>query len=194
MIDKRHITTALFLALMALVPAEQMEWSRQAIAAGEFWRLFTGHWVHIGTAHLMTNLAGLLVLSWLLPQHPRPIPWILFLLVSPVLISLALLWLLPELDWYRGFSGCLHGLLVYSAILNLNSERRMAGLLLILIALKLFFETVFGSAATTRELIGGQVVTQAHWLGALTGAIMGLPSVFYRRRTERSGVRGAHSP
>ncbi|HEX7718277.1 MAG TPA: rhomboid family intramembrane serine protease, partial [Woeseiaceae bacterium] len=42
-----------------------LRFERTAIADGEPWRLVTGHFVHLGAAHMLMNAAALLLL-WLL--------------------------------------------------------------------------------------------------------------------------------
>ena len=44
---------------------ELLRFDRGGIAAGELWRLLTGHFVHLGVSHTLLNLAGLL-LVWVL--------------------------------------------------------------------------------------------------------------------------------
>jgi len=52
-----------------------LRYERAAIAHGEWWRLATGHWVHLGLRHLLADAAGL-VLLWMLYARelsPRPL-------------------------------------------------------------------------------------------------------------------------
>ncbi|MBL6766171.1 MAG: rhomboid family intramembrane serine protease [Verrucomicrobiae bacterium] len=46
---------------------------RTEVVAGEFWRLFTGHWVHVSGAHLIGNLALIVVAGGLLERRSRGI-------------------------------------------------------------------------------------------------------------------------
>ena len=45
------------------------------------------------------------------------------------------------------------------------------------VVLKLALEDTFYTQEMVNPLIGGRVILQAHWLGALTGAIAGLLSI-----------------
>lgn len=173
---------AALLVVAFLWPACALEWSREGIAGGEYWRLLTGNWVHLGLNHLLLNLAGLLVTGLLFTRHP-PLPiWISYLILSPLAISSGLLLAVPVLDWYRGFSGCLHGLLVFTALFNIETDTRWSSTILIFILLKLATEIFLYPAVGENPLIGGHVVVQSHWLGALTGLIAGL---FALRKTTR---------
>lgn len=171
---RRFVGLAIVLSATALLPPTLFEWSHNSVVNAEYWRLATGHWIHLGAGHLALNLAGLAIIGLLFKRHPPLIEWVGYLLISPFLISLGLLSLVPDLTWYRGFSGCLHGLLVFTALFNLSSEKRWSLLVLGFVALKLIAESMLYSPATENTFIGGRVVHQAHWLGALTGAIAGL--------------------
>lgn len=67
---QRFTMLAALLAAAFLWPASTLEWSREGIPDGEYWRLLTGHWVHLGLNHLLLNLAGLLVTGLLITRHP----------------------------------------------------------------------------------------------------------------------------
>ncbi len=178
---------AALLVAASLLPATTLEWSRAGITGDQYWRLITGHWVHLGTNHLLLNLAGLLVTGLLFMRHPPLAWWLSYLILSPLFISAALLLAAPELAWYRGFSGCLHGLLVFTALFNLKSDTRWSLIVLGFIAVKLVFENVLYPAAGENPLIGGAVITQSHWLGALTGLVAGILLLF--RTSPQRAVR-----
>lgn len=88
----------------------QFRYERSALLAGEEWRMLSAHLVHMNGMHLLFNLAGLFLLCellWLdLPvRHGAGL-----LLISAMGVSLMLWWLRPDLAWYAGMSGALHGL------------------------------------------------------------------------------------
>lgn len=172
---RRFAVLAALLATASLLPATAFEWSRAGIADGQYWRLITGHWVHLGANHLLLNLAGVVVTGLLFTRHPPPGWWLSYLILSPLAISAGLLLAAPELAWYRGFSGCLHGLLVLTALFNLRLEPRWSLIVLGFIAAKLVVENVLVPAAGENPLIGGAVITQSHWLGALAGLMAAIP-------------------
>ena len=172
--DIRYLVVAGLLIAAALAPPSQLEWSRPALADFQLWRVFTGHWVHLGLPHLALNLAGLLVLALLFRRQPPVGAWTAFLLFSQAVISAGLWWLTPELEWYRGFSGCLHGLLVFTAIHDLGRDRLWCGLILAAVLIKLVWEQTAGALPGGSELIDGRVITEAHGLGALAGLVGGI--------------------
>ncbi len=112
-------------------------------------------------------------------QHPPLRWWLSYLVLSPLAISAGLLLVDPELTWYRGFSGCLHGLLVLTALFNLKPDTRWSLIVLGFIAIKLVLENILYPAVGANPLIGGAVITQSHWLGALTGLVAGILLLFH---------------
>ena len=166
------MTALQLIAIVHPALADTLEWSRDEIAQGQWWRLLTGHWVQLGMTHLGLNLAGLALLVVLFDRS-LPAKWYAgYLLAAPLAISLCLFWSVPELDWYRGFSGCLHGLFVMLALADLPARRRWNGLLLAGLLTKLLAEPFW--PAGTAGLIGAPVIYHAHWFGALTGLVTGL--------------------
>lgn len=150
-------------------------YERSAIATGEFWRLFTGHLVHLGWRHLALNLVGVL-LVWLLVGSAFSFPrWLAVIGVSVLLVDAGFWWLSPELDWYVGLSGLLHALLVAGAsALALQRDgyaRYEALVLLVLTAIKLGWEQFAGPMPGSETAAGGNVVVDAHVYGAAAGLI-----------------------
>ncbi|RZU38273.1 rhomboid family GlyGly-CTERM serine protease [Fluviicoccus keumensis] len=151
-------------------------WSRPEIAAGEWWRWFTGHYVHLGLRHLLINVLGLLVLTKLFEGVLHPRHWVCLLVLLPMMISSAFWWRLPGLSTYVGLSGVLHGAYVSGAILMAAGRtERWTGLLLLGLGLaKLGTEGISGESAATGVWIGGPVLMESHQLGALAGGGLAL--------------------
>lgn len=168
-----------------------LEWSRNEMAQGQWWRMLTGHWIHLGMTHLGLNLAGLVLLIALFDRSLPPTWYAGYLLAAPVAISFGLVWVAPGLDWYRGFSGSLHGLFALLALANMPLQPRWNLMLLTGLAVKLILEPYFPGGSA--ELIGAPVIYQAHWLGALTGLAAGLLLLFCNRQRLR-GAQGPPSP
>ena len=69
-------------------------YDRAAIAHGELWRIWTGHLVHFGWAHLFVDAGLLLIVGWIAEnQHP----WFMRLGLGllPAFISGCMFWLEP---------------------------------------------------------------------------------------------------
>ena len=73
------------------------------------------------------------------------------------------MWLFsPEVIWYVGLSGILHGLLAAIAW-------QRYPILLVLLMVKLGLEQLYGGLPATANLTGGAVIVDAHLYGAVIG-------------------------
>jgi rhomboid family GlyGly-CTERM serine protease len=125
-----------------------LRYDRAGLAAGELWRLASGHLVHLGWSHLWLNLAGLLLVWVLVGGVFSILQWCLIAIAAIAAMDAGFWFLKPELGWYVGMSGLLHGLFVAGlagALINLPGMRREAGILLLLVAGKLAYEAWSGS-------------------------------------------------
>jgi rhomboid family GlyGly-CTERM serine protease len=103
-------------AAPALAPS--LLYDRAALERGEYWRLWTGHFVHFGWSHLLWNLAVFAVASsWAERVAPRRAR--VLLIVAPPIIGVALFGLDPELGFYGGLSGVTAAMLTFLAFAQL---------------------------------------------------------------------------
>ena len=186
------------LALMITPNAlSDFRYDRAAVLSGEWWRIITGHLVHLNLVHLAFNLFGLVLLCELLW---RDLPWkhgCALLFFSATGTSALLWWLHPELAWYAGLSGVLHGLWAGCALsgcwpmqtrysvapiefplikkcarsMDLVSPRYFFMGALILLVMKLGLETLHGPSPYTEQMIEGPVISASHLYGALAGIV-----------------------
>ena len=162
-----------------------LRYDREAIAAGEFWRLITGHLVHLGPSHFAMNVLALAILAVVLPALATWRQWLLVFLSSALLIDLGLFVFHPAVEWYVGLSGVLHGFWTGGVLLALHARRFEAIPLAVLLLLKLGYEFALGPIPLSGEVAAGPVVSVAHAWGAVGGAVVALASIAVRRR-ERS--------
>lgn len=167
-------TIALLIQLGGNSASEWLRYDREAILAGELWRVVTGHLVHLGWPHFMMNVIGLLLI-WLLFGHTiKQKSWLIIFLVSTLAISSAMLLLNPALQWYVGLSGVLHGMFVAGAVVSIKAGYRAELVLLILLSAKLAWEQLIGPLPGSAEFAGGNVIVDAHLYGAISGLIVTL--------------------
>lgn len=163
-----------------------LEFNRSAIADGQWWRLFSGQWIHYGFFHLAMNTAAFVLCGYLL-LHQLPLPhYLLLLLCSLGTVGLGLYWFNPRLEYYAGLSGALHGLLVAGVFGVLKQRPWLGGAALILVALKLVQEQS-ASFDASHPLLAVPVAVDAHLYGALAGLAWGL--VFWLGRLARSKLK-----
>ena len=150
-----------------------LRWERHAIGA-EPWRILSAHLVHHGWVHLVLNLAGL-ALAWaLFGAALRTLGWVVVMLACALGVAMGLQAFSPEVAWYAGLSGVLHGLLVAGALLSLRSFPGVAGAVLAVLAIKVASEQLGAGSDGVERLISAPVITDAHLYGTLTGLACGL--------------------
>lgn len=174
-LSKRYVCLAASLIVFFAVPADWLELQRTAIIdSGQIWRLITAHWTHLGVAHLILNVAGVLLLAEIFDPDEHWLSWLGCLAGIALAVSASLLLVSPELTWYRGFSGCLHGLFIYEAIRCFSRQKWTSFLVLGAIGVKLLVSGFGVGLNDTEELIGAPVIEMAHVSGAVTGALLAL--------------------
>jgi rhomboid family GlyGly-CTERM serine protease len=163
---------------------EWLRYDRASIADGELWRLVTGHLVHLGLSHALMNIAALAVLTLVLARYLRPLDWLWLYLVSAFAIDGGLFWLSPNVVWYVGLSGVLHGVWAGATVCAWREDKRPAAMLTALILIKLSYETWFGPVPMTGAVADGPVIAVAHAYGAIGGACWGLFVLAIRLRMQ----------
>ena len=166
----RGVTPLLVLALLVMVLqpfAVDLQYERDAFASGEFWRLLTGHLVHVNARHLFSNLAALVMLMLAFGRLYSAAEWLFLSLGCGILISCGLYGWLDNLVWYRGLSGLLHALFAAALLAGACRDRPVywLGLALLIGKLWLDFSGVY-------RALNFAVVAEAHLLGCVSG--MGL--------------------
>jgi rhomboid family GlyGly-CTERM serine protease len=157
--------------LAGLPVTELLRYEREAIAAGELWRLLTAHLVHLGPMHLALNaLAFWLIVVGLQTVPVRPGRLLVYVVVLMLAVSLGLYTFSPELEWYVGLSGVLHGLALLLAFFVLKALGRAVFIAALL--LKVGWEQYTGADLATSELIGGAVIVDAHLYGLIGGVFV----------------------
>lgn len=181
--------TAIFLLLAFLPPVSHLlEYRRELIAAGEFWRLFTGHFVHLNLAHAVMNAVGTVLVSLLFVTEIRRSQWWAVVLAAPVIISVGLWFKQPGLSGYAGFSGVLHGLLYFGVVRLLVTAPLLAGCVLaLLIGRQAWEQTAAYNPDYLRHWIEGRVMPDAHLFGGLTGLVLGGLTLWQDYRAGRLG-------
>ncbi|MCF7495498.1 rhombosortase [Vibrio sp. L5-1] len=163
------IFTSLLCVLFQFEPIQAwVVWDSNAIAEGQWWRILTGNFSHTNYSHLLMNLAGLWIISYLFqPYKKRLIGALLFI---SLITGLALL--LTDIHIYVGLSGTLHGLFGLFALNEALNGRRSSWLLVLGLIAKIAWEQLVGPSSTTGELINARVAIEAHLAGAIAGGFM----------------------
>lgn len=167
---------------------EALRYDRAAILAGhEYGRLVTAHLYHYGLVHFGWNLAGLALVAWLFARDYTARQWLAIVLASTAVIDAGFLLLEPQLQWYVGFSGVLHGLMAAGLVRWWTQQRDPVTVVVTaLFAGKLAWEHAYGAMPFTAATLAIPVVHAAHTYGAVGGAAAAGWLCWRRRRAAPS--------
>jgi rhomboid family GlyGly-CTERM serine protease len=169
--------------LVAWLPAVAVWWQydRQAIATGELWRIFTGHWTHVSVDHLFWDVLLFTVLGVLCEQHCRR-EFVVCVAGATLCIPLTLWVLLPHLSTYRGLSGIDSALFALLAVTHLRQALQeqhrgyIAALSLVCLCFvaKVSYEGMTGGTLfVNSQAVHMLPVPLAHGVGAVVGLVVG---------------------
>ncbi len=158
--------------------AARLQYDRQALAAGEWWRVVTGHWTHWSWDHLLWDALVFTGLGAACERYGRA-RFIAFLAGSVLLVPAAVWAFLPDMNIYRGLSGLDAGLFIMLAFLMTRESIRegcWSGAAILSLASAAFlakvgYEMAVGQAVFVRTEGLFLPVPIAHLAGAVIGAL-----------------------
>ncbi len=154
-----------------------LQYDRVAILDAESWRLLTGHLVHLGLNHYLLNAIALILVWVAVGEYFTNRQWLIVTVVSIAGVN-AGLWIFdPQLIWYVGMSGFLHGLLAAGMVKGFQFLQREAVLGGMVVLVKIVYEQTLGPFPGSEQSAGGSVVVNSHLYGALAG--LGVAAVFW---------------
>lgn len=188
LVDWAPVITLLAICLVLAFGGDEMRrlgrYDRVALESGEYWRLLTGHLVHLSWAHLWPNLAAMAVIGALFQDTFRASDWLVTGLVSAAAIDVGLYLLDPNLQWYVGLSGVLHGFVAAGAVEWILRRQALGWVLAIGLTGKLVYEQTVGAMPFSTGL-GGDVIVAAHLYGATIAVACAAVAHFVRARRSR---------
>ncbi|MCZ6674590.1 MAG: rhombosortase [Verrucomicrobia bacterium] len=185
-------------AVLGLLPEHIQgffQFDRDEVLKGEYWRLFTGHFVHWNMDHLFWDLSVFLICGGLLEWFRRPF-MVGISILGAVIVSLGLLFLQPEMIYYRGLSAIDMGLVAafcliaisYCRLRNRKVMERLWCLCLGACLVKPVLEAFLGTTFFVSEFGWGiQASPLSHVFGILTGLIIASGIFLWKRFLNRPG-------
>ncbi|RUO38118.1 rhombosortase [Aliidiomarina shirensis] len=175
------LVSVLLLAIFLLPESVllQLTFERAPIADGEFWRLFSGQFVHFSWGHLWLNIAGIWVMYLLFAEHTASWRYPLLIGLLAFASNLGMYLFNPEVEAYVGFSGVLYGIFAWGAVVDICKGIKLGWLLFIGIMLKVSWEYFAGPVAIGAATVDNLAVS-AHFFGALGGLILALIQTRWR--------------
>ena len=155
--------------------ADLMQFARADIESGQWWRFITGNLVHLNWRHFSMNAIAFVAIYALYPNVLGLLNWLFVFLISCVAVTFGIWFFSPEVFWYVGLSGALHGILVVLLLLDFFAHRNKLNLVLFtaLIA-KLIWEAWMGPLPGSENTAGGRIVVQAHFYGFVGGLLLSI--------------------
>ena len=167
-----------------------LEFDRQQVLSGEFWRLWTGHLVHANMAHFALNVAAALAIYFMFFTRVRPGELVLYGFLFSALISVTLLSVYPDLVWYNGLSGLLHALVAcFSIRLASRGKARIFWAGLAIVWAKVLLEALHFRSGQENLLGDLTVISEAHLVGAFFGTLVAFVCLPYWRAKNKTGAR-----
>jgi len=143
-----------------------LRYERAGLAHGQWWRLLSGHLVHLDLRHALLNCAGLSLMWALFARDYSPGRWLAVLAAAAAAIDAGLWFGDSTVQWYVGSSGVLHGVLAAGALAHLRRGEREGWALAAVLLVKLLYEHYAGALPFSGS---DPVVVEAHLYGALGG-------------------------
>ncbi len=129
-------------------------------------------------AHAVLNGLGLVLMWALFARDYSPLRWLAIYLTSALAISAGLWFFDPEIEWYVGASGALHGVMTAGTLAHLRRRDLDGWILAVFIIAKLSYEQFAGSMPFAGA---ANTVVDAHLYGAVGGLVLAL---FLRSRRD----------
>lgn len=179
-------TTVVALHAAGIEVQELLKYQRSAVERGEWWRLVTGHLVHGNFQHMALNLAGAGLVAVLFGRDYSAANWWFILLASALSIAVGFVFCEPQLQWYVGLSGVLHGAIAAGIVAWWHYEnRRLTLIAAVLLVLKLGWEQSHGALPLSGDM---PVIVDAHLYGSIGGAVAALILAIRRRHWPRGAT------
>ncbi|BBN81631.1 rhombosortase [Pseudoalteromonas sp. A25] len=177
--QKRYVLPPLTLIivstlLMAFDTHSFLAFDRELVS-DQWWRIFTGQFMHSNWTHLLLNVIGIVFIWVLHAEHRSALSYFCHIIFLALWTGIGIWLFCPEIEVYTGLSGLLHGVIVWGAIKDIHVGMRSGILLFIGIWIKLIWEQVQGPSADVGTLINSRVAIEAHLIGAIGGLLLSLP-------------------
>jgi rhomboid family GlyGly-CTERM serine protease len=182
----KRITPQMGLLLVLFVACVVLQWSglaqslrydRIAIHGGQWYRLLSANLLHLNAIHLWLNMAGLLLVAIFFSRYLSVLRWSVLLVLVAAGVTLGLYWFKPQLIYYVGLSGVLHGLFAAGSLAEIRRFPLSGWLLLLVLVAKLVWEQLYGAVPGSASLIHGRVEVDSHLYGFISGVLV--MAIFY---------------
>jgi len=151
-----------------------LEYHRDKIAAGELWRILTGHLVHTNTWHMLLNLTSLLFIGLLFGTLLSAKVWIAAFVFCSLAVSAAYWFIATQFIIYVGLSAALYGVIIIGALEDFNDNKLIAGSLLIIVTGRVIWQQFDGASDSLADMVDSRVAIESHLYGIVSGYVFSL--------------------
>ena len=171
--------------LSLLLGKDWLQFSRADIALGEWWRFISANFVHLNWRHFGMNAAAVGAIYFLYSNILNSSGWLVSFLLNSLAVTVGLWLFSPQIQWYVGMSGVLHGILVMLVLLDYALNKSKLNILIFLLLLgKLIWEALLGPVPGSATIAGGAIVVQAHLYGFFGGLLMALYIIVFSNKNK----------
>lgn len=158
-----------------------LDFNIQLIKQGEYWRMFTGQWVHFGFNHSLMNALGLAIVQYSFLDALSLRGWAIVQTAVLSAVAFGLLLFNPEIGVYRGYSGAFIGVLCFS-LLHFWSRAPLVALIFFGgLTAKIVMEHLPNYDINyLQSLIGVAVAVDAHLYGFIMGIVLQMLYLLWR--------------
>jgi rhomboid family GlyGly-CTERM serine protease len=148
---------------------------------GNYYQAISGHFLHTNYIHLAFNVLGVFLLWMLHGDDYDAYYYLIKFLLTCVGVSVLILLFSPEISWYVGLSGAIHGVFAWGCIKDISKGLISGWLLVLGLVLKVGNEQINGAGSLMPGLIEANVAIDSHLYGAVIGIFIGLSTYFIQR-------------
>ena len=176
--------TSIVVLLMVCEPwsSSELMFDRDLIDSGQYWRLFSAHFVHLSLPHMLGNLLGVALLAYVAGPYLNNALGASLLVWCVLWVGVGLYIYADYLERYVGLSGIQHGLILVAPFVSKYYSRKIAYCFLVLVLAKVLWEqSPWYDDMALIDTIGGRVEANAHLLGVVAGLSFLMIRYFYTR-------------
>ena len=183
------LTCCWLLFLLEPTSSQLFGYDRELVTEMQWWRLISGNLLHTNFNHLLLNSAGVILLWALQGQYFNGKSYLAVMCLLCLGTTLSIYYFSPQLRWYVGLSGALHGLFLLGAYFDIRHGLKSGWLLVIGLAIKVAHEQFYGASEDIAELIGANVAIDAHLYGSVSAVVIILVLQLHSRLYKKASTR-----
>lgn len=159
--NNSYFISILLITIFCFFFTEIFQWERLAIENREIWRIMSGTFSHNNLNHLVINLLSFICVYFYYSVNHSNKEFYLITFVLSLIGGISLL--STNYSIYVGMSGLIYGLIGYLSTSDIFTKYRNTSIIiLLLISMKIFSESIWGADNYIAELINSDIAIESH--------------------------------